>query len=89
MRPKEIALIALGVVCVAVFAWSLMMMCLSPTIAHAANWLSTVAFALLGPMWASQTAGSATRSRMIAGFSTVVVGFFGALVAPAFELACR
>ena len=89
MRLKEIVLIASGVVCVAVFAWSLTMMCSRPAIAHAVNWLSTVAFALIGPMWASQTAGAATRSRMVVGFSTVVIGFFGALVAPPFEFACH
>jgi predicted membrane protein len=89
MRDKEIALLAIGVICVAVFAWSLTIMCSRPTIAHAANWLSTVAFALLGPLWALQVASPATSSRMIAGFSTVVIGFFGALIAPPFEFACH
>jgi hypothetical protein len=86
---KGLVLIAIGVVCVAVFAWSLTIMCSTPTIAHAANWLSPAAFALIGPMWASQSAGTAIRTRMIVGFSTVVIGFFGALVAPPFELACH
>jgi hypothetical protein len=89
MRQKELVLVAIGVVCVAVFAWSLTIMCSTPAIARAVNWLSTVAFALVGPMWAAQTAGAATRSRMIAGFSTVVIGYFGALVAPPFEFTCR
>jgi hypothetical protein len=57
------------------FAWSLIVMCSQPTIAHAANWLSTLAFALLGPLWAFQVVSSATSSRMIAGFFTVVMGF--------------
>jgi hypothetical protein len=86
MRQKELVLIAIGVVCAVVFAWSLTITCSTPTIAHAANWLPTVAFAFLGPMWASQAPSSA---RMIAGFSTVVVGFLAALVAPAFEFACH
>jgi hypothetical protein len=89
MRLKEIALLAIGVICVAVFAWSLTMMCSRPTIAHTANWLSTVAFALLGPLWALQEASPATSSRMVAGFSTVLIGFFGALIAPPFEFACH
>jgi hypothetical protein len=54
---------------------SLIVMCSQPTIAHAANWLSTLAFALLGPLWAFQVVSSATSSRMFAGFSTVVMGF--------------
>jgi hypothetical protein len=86
---KELVLIAIGVVCVAVFAWSLTIMCSTPAIAHAANWLSTVAFALIGPMWASQSAGTAITTSMIVGFSTVVIGFFGALVAPPLEFACH
>ena len=89
MRVQGFVLVAIAVVCVAVFAWSLTMMCSQPTIAHAANWLSTLAFALLGPLWAFQGISSATSSRMIAGFSTIVVGFFAALVAPPFEFACR
>jgi hypothetical protein len=88
MPPKELVLVAVGVVCVAVFAWSLTIMCSTPTIAHAANWLSTLAFALLGLLWAWQVASPAP-SRMIAGFSTIVVGFLAVLVAPAFEFACH
>jgi hypothetical protein len=89
MRVHGFILVVIGVVCVAVFAWSLTIMCSQPTIAHAANWLSTLAFALLGPLWAFQVISSATSSRMIAGFSTVVIGFLAALIAPAFELACH
>jgi hypothetical protein len=48
-----------------------------------------VALALLGPMWASQAANPATRMRMIVAFSTVVVGFFGVLIAPPFDFARR
>jgi hypothetical protein len=89
MRVQGFVLAAIGVLCVAVFAWSLSTMSSQPTIAHAANWLSTLTFALLGPMSASQVAGSAVSSRMIAGFSTVIVGFLAALVAPPFQLACH
>jgi hypothetical protein len=88
MRVQGFVLAAIGVVCLAVFAWSLTTMCSQPTIAHAANWLSTLAFALLGPLWAFQVVSSATSGRMITGFSTVVLGFLAALVAPAFEIAC-
>lgn len=89
MRLRESVLVAIGLVCVAVFAWSLTITCSHPSIAHAANWLSMVAFALLGPMWASQAANPATRMRMIVAFSTVVVGFFGVLIAPPFDFARR
>jgi hypothetical protein len=89
MRVQGFVLGAIGIVCVAVFAWSLTTICSQPTIAHAANWLSTLAFALLGPMWAFQVAGSPTSSRIVAGFSTIVVGFLAALVAPPFQLACH
>jgi hypothetical protein len=87
MRVQGFVLVAIAVVCVAVFAWSLTMMCSQPTIAHAANWLSTLAFALLGPLWAFQVVSSATSSRMIAGSSTIGIGFLAALIAPAFEVA--
>jgi hypothetical protein len=88
MRFQGFVLIAVGVACVVIFGWSLTVMCSQPTIAHAANWLSTLAFALLGPLWAFQVVSSPTSGRMIAGFSTVVIGFLAALVAPAFEVAC-
>jgi hypothetical protein len=89
MRARDIIFIAIGVICLAVFAWSLTTICSRPTIAHAANWLSTVAFALLGPVWASQGPSNAIGKRMIYGFATVVIGFFGALIAPPFEFACH
>jgi hypothetical protein len=89
VRVQGFILVAIGVVCIAVFAWSLTGMCSQQTIARAANWLSTLSFALLGPMWSLQVASSAGSSRMIAGFSTVLTGFFGAMIAPPFEFACR
>jgi hypothetical protein len=89
MRVQGFVLVAIGVFCVAVFAWSLTMICSQPPIARAANWLSTLAFALLGPLWSLQVGRSAASGRMIAGFSTVVMGFLAALIAPPFELACH
>ena len=89
MRFREVALVAIGLVCLAVFAWSLTIMCSRPAIAHPANWFSSVVFALLGPAWATSNVVPVSNGRMIPAFLTVVIAFFGVLVAPPFELACR
>jgi hypothetical protein len=89
MRFQEFVLVVAGVVCIFVFFWTLSAMCSQPTIAHAANWLSALAFALLGPIWSLQITNSVTSTRMVLGFFTIIIGFLAALVAPPFQLACH
>jgi hypothetical protein len=81
MHAREVVLLAIGIICIVAFAWSLTIMCTSPTLAHSANWLSTLGFASLGPIWATQHAGPVVGGRMIAAFATVVISFFGVLIA--------
>jgi hypothetical protein len=89
MRFRESILVVIGLVCAAVFAWSLTRICSAPLFAHIASWLSPLAFAALGFVWALQAEGYAPRTRVVAAISPIVIGFLAVLIVPPFDFACH
>jgi hypothetical protein len=78
----------IGLVCAAVFAWSLASICSALLFAHIASWLSPLAFAALGFVWALQAEGYAPSTRLVAAISPIVIGFLSVLIVPPFDFAC-
>ena len=89
MGLPEFVSSVLGAIFGAAFGWALTMICSHPEAAQVLYWVSTVAFAMLGPIWALQAADNNNmKTGFIAAVSTVALSAAGLFWALSLKDAC-
>jgi hypothetical protein len=88
MRLSEFIFGVLAVLCGAAFGWALTMVCSHPEAAQIFYWISAIAFAMLGPVWALQASGYSMTTRGIMSASTVILSAAGLFFALSLKDSC-